>query len=791
MPMNTIIGRTERVRKLKALLQEKQVVYLSAFYCAGKTVLLDQLAKSLEGTVLRFEMGRDDWNVFQNQAQDTPKATLLIDSLHRLDDATAQSLASLIAKLDAGQCVVMAGRAQLPTYLRQLCATNVITVLDKDFVLMDEEEIIQLFLEYGVNIKPEDASWLKQNAWGWPISLHITAKALARDPERNIRETRAEVAKELSNLLIQDVVTAFPDTERSLLYNLSPFQSFTEEMARMVTGRVESPKLMREIAQKSYMLLQEKNGSYAFIPFVRNTLFNEMKNNYTEDYIRNQYRRAALYHELQGNVTEAVKIYMTLWDTEKIKELLIRDTHLRPSNGEYVELKPAYNMLTTEEIKSSPELMKGMCMIEGLSGHVNESERWYSALKTYIDRTPSTDANRRIAQEAVAYLDIALPYRGTGDILRTLVSTAKLSRYTDSKSWRSGFNVAGNSVSLMNGGKDFSRWNPHGRNLYRLFKTPVELALGRGGSGMADIAIGECLLESSLDGDYTEAWSKVSLGITRAADDLEMHCAATGIQARIIMAQGDVAAGAEMLKNQLDSLPESASARLRQNLRCAWLTMELMQGRTGEALTWLSAEAPDETKTFNILDRYRYMLKLRLYIITGAWVKTQLLINRLSDYFEHYQRPYMRVQLYLLQALIDKRTGKDTWKDKLAQGLCLAKRYKLARVIADEGIAVLDMLSHLKGSEEPWERGVLNLVRAQAARYPGFMQSIAQRPTLSDREYQVYSLKISGMSNAKIAEMLSITERAVKYHVTEIFRKMGVKTHSELMKKAFELGDIH
>ena len=790
MPQNDIIGRTERVRELKALLQERQAVYLSAFFCAGKTVLLDQLAKSLDGTVLRFDMGRDDWDGFVQQAREMPNCTLLIDSLHRLDDSTAQSLAALIANLGTNQRVVMAGRAQLPARLHQLCATNAITVLGKDFVLMDEEEIIQLFLEYGVNLKPEDAAWLQQTTWGWPVPLHVVARTLARDPSRNIREMRPEVAKELGGLLIQDVVTAFPDTERTLLYNLSPFLSFTEEMARMVTGRADAPKLMREIAQKSYMLLKEKDGRYAFIPFVRNALFNEMKSSYTEDYIRNQYRRAALYHELQGQVTEAVKIYMTLRDTEKIKELLIRDTHLRPSNGEYVELKPAYDMLSQEELLTSPELMKGMCMIESLRGHVTESERWYDALKAYIEKTPATDVNRRIAQEAIAYLDIGLAHRGTASILKTLVATAKLGLYTDSKSWRSGFNVAGNSVSLMNGGKDFSRWNPHGRHLYRLFQTPVELALGRGGSGMADLAIGECLLESSLNGDYAEAWSKVSQGIARAADDLEMQCAATGIQARIVMAQGDVAAGADMLKNRLESLPENASVRLRQNLKCAWLTMELMQGHTADALTWLAAEAPEETKEFNILDRYRYMLKLRLYIVTGAWVKTQLLVNRLSDYFERYQRPYMRIQLFLLQALIDKRTGKNAWKEKLIQGLQLAKRYRLARVVADEGIAVLDMLIELKLQDEPWEQSVLAITRTQAAACPGFMQSIAQRPTLSNREYQVYSLMVSGMSNAKIAELLNITVRAVKYHVTEIFRKLDVKTRSEAMKKAIELGDV-
>lgn len=182
MARDYIIGRTERVRELKALLRHKRAVYLPAFFYAGKTILLDQLAKALEGTVLRFDMGLDDWDEFHKQVQQTPNCTLLIDSLHRLDDATAQALSALIVNLGPGQRVVMAGRAQLPAHLHQLCATNVITVLDKDFVLFDKEEIVQLFLEYGVGIRPEDAAWLKQATWGWPLPLHITAQRLQREP---------------------------------------------------------------------------------------------------------------------------------------------------------------------------------------------------------------------------------------------------------------------------------------------------------------------------------------------------------------------------------------------------------------------------------------------------------------------------------------------------------------------------------------------------------------------------------------------------------------------------------
>ena len=61
MAQGYIVGRTECVRELKTLLQEKHAVYLSAFFCSGKTLLLDQLAKALDGGILRFDVGRDNW----------------------------------------------------------------------------------------------------------------------------------------------------------------------------------------------------------------------------------------------------------------------------------------------------------------------------------------------------------------------------------------------------------------------------------------------------------------------------------------------------------------------------------------------------------------------------------------------------------------------------------------------------------------------------------------------------------------------------------------------------------
>ena len=55
---------------------------------------------------------------------------------------------------------------------------------------------------------------------------------------------------------------------------------------------------------------------------------------------------------------------------------------------------------------------------------------------------------------------------------------------------------------------------------------------------------------------------------------------------------------------------------------------------------------------------------------------------------------------------------------------------------------------------------------------------------LSSREQQVLAAVVNGLSNKEIAEQLFITETTVKLHVTNIYRKLGVKSRSQAIMKA-------
>jgi len=70
------------------------------------------------------------------------------------------------------------------------------------------------------------------------------------------------------------------------------------------------------------------------------------------------------------------------------------------------------------------------------------------------------------------------------------------------------------------------------------------------------------------------------------------------------------------------------------------------------------------------------------------------------------------------------------------------------------------------------------------------MQANRQRPgigfDLTDREREILALLVEGCSNIEISDQLSISTATVKYHLTNIFTKLGAKNRVEAATIALE-----
>ena len=61
------------------------------------------------------------------------------------------------------------------------------------------------------------------------------------------------------------------------------------------------------------------------------------------------------------------------------------------------------------------------------------------------------------------------------------------------------------------------------------------------------------------------------------------------------------------------------------------------------------------------------------------------------------------------------------------------------------------------------------------------LRDILIQKGLSNREAEVAELVTRGMSNKEVANQLFVTEKTVKFHLTNIYKKMNVKSRAQLI----------
>lgn len=62
---------------------------------------------------------------------------------------------------------------------------------------------------------------------------------------------------------------------------------------------------------------------------------------------------------------------------------------------------------------------------------------------------------------------------------------------------------------------------------------------------------------------------------------------------------------------------------------------------------------------------------------------------------------------------------------------------------------------------------------------------------LTKRELEILGLVAQGYSNSRVASMLWVTEQTVKFHLSNIYRKLGVANRTEATRWALEHADEH
>lgn len=781
--------------QMKAAKNIGQTVYIYGVTGTGKTSFaVDFLGRKRYQYVSVSDTGIEEIAAMVSEKTEL-QTTLVIDDLHLLETWEERSLyGQLIEELSVRKDVwlILISRASIPKWLKSVHIRHFFVTIGEEQLFLTEKEQ-EIYLEKWEVYPTEAASKrIRELGHGHPLYLQIAAMRLKGIPKFERTEDKEEAElheieesrKDIWDYFEVHVYDQWNVELQEFLESISIVEQFDLRTAQQITKKKNAGRLLVQALEMGNFLIEESENEQSVyemrIPMkysMRRRLFAK----YSQDYIGELYYSAGNSYEMEGNIMEALKMYETCHNEEGISRILIENMRRNPASGNYFELRHYYLTLPEEKIKTSVELMAGMSMLQSILLNEEESERWYQELLNYAKE--KSGGIKRAIEAKILYLDIGLPHRGIIHLTDIFKHAGIF--LTERKTVLPEFSVTSNLPSMMNGGKDFCEWSRKDKELAKTMGKIVPFVLGKYGKGLVALALAESFFEKGED-DY-EVASLAGKGRMQAESGgkTEQVFVAVGILTQLSILNNHMGDAWDMLES-FRKVAEKEAPKLLPNISAMSVRMDLYMGRIGEICQWLK-EAPDENAEFNVMDRYRYLTKIRIYLAVGWKEKALLLLEKMRYYAEKMRRTYVEIEVMILSAITRYRMGMNGWREILQEAVAKAEDYHFVRILTREGAALLKLLKAdtVIWRDQAFKKQVLKECTQMAEFYPAYLKEKQEgNVLLTDKALKILRLQAEGLSVEKIAEQLGLSKAGVKYYNQETYKKLKVNNKAAAVAEA-------
>jgi LuxR family maltose regulon positive regulatory protein len=193
------------------------------------------------------------------------------------------------------------------------------------------------------------------------------------------------------------------------------------------------------------------------------------------------------------------------------------------------------------------------------------------------------------------------------------------------------------------------------------------------------------------------------------------------------------------------------------------------------------------------LRKYELLVLARLLIASERSHEALRLLEPLVSIAEWRRRPGMLIEIHVLKALAHRDHGDiDEAMKAFERALSLAEPEGYVRIFADEGEPVAELL------REAARRGIavdyvsklwaaLGMEVRQGRRAEKAEPPSALVEPLTEREMEVLELLNTHLSSTEIAERLYVSANTARFHIKNIYGKLGVHRRSDAVVRAREL----
>ena len=363
---------------------------------------------------------------------------LVIDDLHELgtDDALAW-LELLLARVPAQLRVLLATREEAALGLHRLRVAGELTELRGPDLRFSLDETRGLLRASGIRVSDTAVAALQERTEGWPAGVRLAAISLSShpDPERFVSEFSGS-ERTVAGYLLAEVLERQPTEVRDLLLRTAILERVSGPLADALIGGTGSEAILQQLEDQN-AFVTALDGARTWFRCHRlfaDLLRLELRRTAPAT-IPSLHRAAAAWHEVHGDVTEAVRHHQAAGDWAPAGRLLADGYLTLTMAGRGDTLHALLALFPADAHLADGDLAAALAIDAILHGRLDEAAAHLRVVRRLAGAAPADRrrvlgvylavieaelARRRSdlpsAQEAVRGLEAALAAEGTDEL---------------------------------------------------------------------------------------------------------------------------------------------------------------------------------------------------------------------------------------------------------------------------------------------------------------------------------------------------------------------------------------
>jgi LuxR family maltose regulon positive regulatory protein len=744
---------------------------------------------------------------------------LVLDDYHLVTaGAIHDGVAFFLEHLPQQLHLVIATRADPPLPIARLRARGQLTELRADDLRFTPEEVAAFLNDVmELNLHLEDVAALEARTEGWVAGLSLAALSLqGREDAHAFVEAFTGGHQYILEYLVEEVLSRQPQPVQRFLLQTSILDRLCAPLCDALTGGHDGADMLERLRRDNLFtvpldderrwyryhhlfgdLLRKRLGqSPPFIPPAGGGVIEEL------------HRRASRWHEENDFLEQAVKHARAAGDSERIAEIAEQAAGASMLDARLTALLRWVDALPQDVLRAHPRLQVYRAWALFMNGHLEAAQQALGdcrqALET-LPPSPESDAPRRVLTRLLDIIDmVAQGFMYSMD--NKIEEAIRVCRRARDLALEDGhvFLVAQATEGLALAYYHQGRLRASAQSCQQVIDLSAQNA------AQAPLAAAGYV---ELAGIHIE-WNDLK----KAADLLDEAlalCREWGIiqtlneaytaQSHLLQLRGDIEGAWNVLEKAREfGSMEGDSSLVNFRLATQQARLNLQTGKPEKAVRWVegtrAAFASGErgqqlpaafVETLQTTLARAYLAQDKAEEALAA-LEPLLAPAEAADAFLHVIE-VCALKALALQALGDTSAALAS----LERSLALAEPEGFARVYLNEGPPMVELLREAASRDIHPEYthkllaafGVSEYGRAGVGSpIPPHSPTSTLLDPLTPRELDVLCLISDGLSNQQIAERLVIALNTVKRHTSSIYGKLGVKSRTQAVARARELG---